>query len=479
MPGSQLVVNHRVALHGSAQHAAIGGSRVLYIANREGAVALKTDDDLRIERENARMTALGYIAYRPGSIPEPNAGHALFDACGVPERARIQRELRETSSAIITSVVSVRREDAESLGLTTKQDWERLLRSQWARYVEGLGIMEPQDVRWVAAFHVNQRNNLHVHVITWDGSGRLNSLLPRRRMAEANDVLRAHVLRPQREMLNLERTQARDELVSQIRNMELGRETFAQLRASLPAEGSLKHALLARHHPESAKAVDEAVRRIVASDPELGALLERHERAALGQARLKELTGDALEARSHAVKADLGRRLGNALISNVREKAPSPHVAAIESPRPTPKGKELLPTPLARRQAESIAEELSCCLSAKERAVLASGIARSVKSGAPLAKEAVSAARKAPAVKAAASADALASTVAANVAGIGALAGRAVGSEGGDAGEGALRWSLRATARALALAVHCARMQSTAPVLKPKQLHARKLKIGG
>ena len=184
VPGSQLVVNHRVALHGSAQHAAIGGSRVLYIANREGAVALKTDDDLRIERENARMTALGYIAYRPGSIPEPNAGRALFDACGVPERARIQRELRETSSAIITSVVSVRREDAESLGLTTKQDWERLLRSQWARYVEGLGIMEPQDVRWVAAFHVNQRNNLHVHVITWDGSGRLNSLLPRRRMAE-------------------------------------------------------------------------------------------------------------------------------------------------------------------------------------------------------------------------------------------------------------------------------------------------------
>lgn len=267
MPGSQLVVNHRVALRGSAQHAAIGGSRVLYIANREGAVALKTDDDLRIERENARMAELGYIAYRPGSVPEPSAGHALFDACGVPERARIQRELRETSSAIITSVVSVRREDAEVLGLTTKQNWERLLRSQWAKYMEGLGIMEPQDVRWVAAFHVNQRNNLHVHVITWDGSGRLNSLLPRRRMAEANDALRAHVLRPQREMLNLERTQARDELVSQIRNMELGRETFAQLRASLPAEGSLKHALLARHHPESAKAVDEAVRRIIASIP--------------------------------------------------------------------------------------------------------------------------------------------------------------------------------------------------------------------
>ena len=42
MPGSQLVINHRVAMCGSAQHAAISGTRVLYIANREGAVVLKT-----------------------------------------------------------------------------------------------------------------------------------------------------------------------------------------------------------------------------------------------------------------------------------------------------------------------------------------------------------------------------------------------------------------------------------------------------
>ena len=154
MPGSQLVINHRVAMRGSAQHAAISGTRVLYIANREGAVVLKTDDDLRIESENTRMAALNYISYRPGSVPEPNAGHALFDACGIPERARIRRELRETSSAIITSVVSVRREDAPALGLETKQAWERLLRSQWAKYVEGLQIMQVQDVRWVAAFHV-------------------------------------------------------------------------------------------------------------------------------------------------------------------------------------------------------------------------------------------------------------------------------------------------------------------------------------
>lgn len=87
MPGSKIVVNHRVMLSRSAHHSAIGGSRLLYIANRPGAVRVKSYDDLRIERENERMAKLGYIGFRPGSVPEPNGGHALFDAHGVPERA--------------------------------------------------------------------------------------------------------------------------------------------------------------------------------------------------------------------------------------------------------------------------------------------------------------------------------------------------------------------------------------------------------
>lgn len=479
MPGSQLVINHRVAMRGSAQHAAISGTRVLYIANREGAVVLKTDDDLRIESENTRMAALNYISYRPGSVPEPNAGHALFDACGIPERARIQRELRETSSAIITSVVSVRREDARALGLATKQDWERLLRSQWAKYVDSLGVMEPQDVRWVAAFHVNQENNLHVHVLTWDASGKLNSLLPRRRIAEANDALRAHALRPQREALSLERTQARDELVARVRGMELEQGALVSLRASLPAEGSLKHASLARRRPEAARAVDDAVGRIVASDPELRALQERYERAALGHARLKGLAGEALAAHLSAAESDLRRRLGNALIANVRGRSPSMGVPAARAARAAPGEEAPLAAPSARRQAAAIAEELSCCLTAKERDILAAGVVQGARAGAPLAKEPLSIARKVPAVKASIGAGELASAVAANGAGVCALAGRAVEGEPGDAGEEALRGSARSLALVLAFAIRCARMKSAPPAPKLRRLNAHKPKLGG
>ncbi len=50
--GSAVIVNNRVALSSTAACAAVGGSRLLYISNRPGAVKLKTGDDIRIEREN-------------------------------------------------------------------------------------------------------------------------------------------------------------------------------------------------------------------------------------------------------------------------------------------------------------------------------------------------------------------------------------------------------------------------------------------
>lgn len=68
MTGSSIIVNNRVALAGTASHAAVGATRLLYIANRPGAVKLKSEDDLRVERENALMAQLGYIGFRPGSV---------------------------------------------------------------------------------------------------------------------------------------------------------------------------------------------------------------------------------------------------------------------------------------------------------------------------------------------------------------------------------------------------------------------------
>lgn len=395
MPGSKVVVNHQVMLRGATSHGAVGRSRLLYIANRPGAVALKTDDDLRIERENERMAKLGYVAFRPGSVAEPNAGHALFDAHGVPVRAEIQRELKETESAIITSVVSVRREDAAELGLSTKQDWERLLRSQWPNYVESLGVMAPENVRWVAAYHIGDKSGIpHCHVFTWDASGQFDSLLPKQRMARANDDLRAFLLKPQREELSLVRTQARDELVSSMRNMQL---TDGQVRAiaqALPTEGSLKYAKLAKFHPDAVKPVDEAVAEALKSNADMAAVAKRYRAAVVEHGELKGLTGDALQAHIAAADADLRTRLGNAAIANVRNDLNiEPHLQreAVEIDLRT----EVPMLPSDRKAVQAIAEELESCLSPSERNSLIAGITQSAK-GEALPDESRSVLKKVP-----------------------------------------------------------------------------------
>ena len=447
MPGSKIVVNHRVMLSGSAAHGAIGGSRLLYIANRPGAVAMKSDDDLRIERENECMAKLGYVSYRPGSVPESNHGHALFDAWGVPERARIQRELKNTESAIITSVVTVRREDAEELGLTTKQDWERLLRSQWPRYVESLGLMEPQDIRWVAAYHVNQENNLHCHVFTWDESGRYNDLLPKQKMMRANDALRATVLKPQRDELSLARTQARDELVARMRGMGLDDTQRKALVEVMPHEGSLKYAKLARLHQEAAVEVDAVVRRAIEADARMQELRAGYEKAVLGYAELKGLEGAALEAYVSAARADLRTRLGNALISNVRNTESSSITDKPEIGVGLKTRVEL--DPPARKRARQLAEEVSSCLEADEVEGLSGTLLIAACYDEPLRANAL---RALPSLGG--EADGVKSTLSANALGTAMLIGQVLSDGGkGDYGDDAGRKALSLTARALGAAI--------------------------
>lgn len=97
MPGSKIVVNHRVMLSGSTGHGAIGGNRLLYIANRPGAVIMKSEDDLRIGRENERMAKLGYIGYRPGSGPSQTKA----TRCSMPAACRSVRGSSASSKARI------------------------------------------------------------------------------------------------------------------------------------------------------------------------------------------------------------------------------------------------------------------------------------------------------------------------------------------------------------------------------------------
>lgn len=317
MGNSAFILNHRVMSKSNPKHGAIGRSRLLYIANRPGVVIEKTQDQLVIEANTERMAKLGYIAYRPGADRNTKLHHGLFDQRGIPNRSKIAHELTHTDSAIVTSVLSVRREDAEALGLTTRQDWERLLRSQWSKHIEEMGIIAPENIRWVAAYHTNQVNNLHVHVFTWDDSGAFDSLIPKPALVKAHDAFCAAVLKPHQEQLNLARTQARDELLAQIKSFNFSDDQLQSVKDMLPEKGSLKYANLAKWHPEITDAINTIIRQSIQTRPELLTLQNQYCKAVYEYAQLKSLSGYQRELYIHVAEKDLQVRLGNAFISRI------------------------------------------------------------------------------------------------------------------------------------------------------------------
>jgi len=397
MAGSALVVNHQVMLSTAANHSAIGSSRLLYIANRQGAVTLKTEDDLRIAVENERMARLGYIEFRPGSVKELNAGHALFDQHGIPSRIALQKELTQTDSAIITTVVSVRREDAHALSLSTKQDWERLLRSNWNKHIEELDVISPENVRWCAALHVNQQNNIHVHVFSWDDSGEFNRLLPKKQLVAARENFVAQALKPHQQIHNLARTQARDNLMAALKDSDVfTKQMQEQVSQVLPETGSLKYASLVKKHPEARAAIDEAVTEVIHSDPELQNLCTQYRVVVAEHARLKSLTSTQLEAYTFAAERDLHTRVANTLIARTKAEVLMPSKDSNLSPND-----DLLILPKERKQLQAFTEELSSYLSPKEQRIMAANLKDAVAGKSVLMQEAIGAIKHLPSVKAA------------------------------------------------------------------------------
>lgn len=64
-----------------------------------------------------------------------------------------------------TVIISLRREDAESLGYNTGERWRDMLRTQTAAIAKNFKI-PIEDLKWYAAFH-NESHHLHVHLIVY------------------------------------------------------------------------------------------------------------------------------------------------------------------------------------------------------------------------------------------------------------------------------------------------------------------------
>lgn len=107
---------------------------------------------------------VGYIAKRPHV--EKQGSHGLFTQTdGVINLDTIAKTVAEHEGAVWTTVMSLRREDAEKLGYNNAKVWKDMLRGQSNKLAKAMGI-PLEDLRWYAAFH-NEGNHPHIHLVSY------------------------------------------------------------------------------------------------------------------------------------------------------------------------------------------------------------------------------------------------------------------------------------------------------------------------
>ncbi|MEE0968036.1 MAG: MobP3 family relaxase, partial [Clostridia bacterium] len=107
---------------------------------------------------------VGYIAMRPRV--EKQGAHGLFTQKDSEiNLAEIAKTVAEHEGAVWTTVMSLRREDAEKLGYDNAKAWRDLLRGQSNKLAKAMGI-PLADLRWYAAFH-NEGSHPHIHLVSY------------------------------------------------------------------------------------------------------------------------------------------------------------------------------------------------------------------------------------------------------------------------------------------------------------------------
>lgn len=122
--------------------------------------AIEENVDLIGKKENY----VGYIAKRPHV--EKQGSHGLFtQADGEIDLQEVAKTVAKHEGAVWTTIMSLRREDAEKLGFDNAKMWRDLLRGQSNKLAKAMGI-PLTDLRWYAAFH-NECNHPHIHLVSY------------------------------------------------------------------------------------------------------------------------------------------------------------------------------------------------------------------------------------------------------------------------------------------------------------------------
>lgn len=180
-------------------------AHINYIATRPGVDKELTEEDLVKDLDLGFSSDENYMKYiyeRPGS-------HGLF---GIeekqPDLKDVQDELRNHEGIVWRAVISMREDDAITLGYLEKEKWMQSLRSRMSEITKEMGISE-SNLKWVAAFH-KAKGHPHVHVVFWEKEPeRTKGVLSRYERINMKRILSREFYHEDRERLGRSKSQIR------------------------------------------------------------------------------------------------------------------------------------------------------------------------------------------------------------------------------------------------------------------------------
>lgn len=117
-----------------------------------------------VDRIGKKENYIGYIAMRPRV--EKSGTHGLFSYSDEPIKlSKVAKEVGNHDGVVWTTIISLRREDAEKLGYDNLPAWKTLLRSKSQDLANAMGI-PVTEMKWYAAFH-NESGHPHVHLVSY------------------------------------------------------------------------------------------------------------------------------------------------------------------------------------------------------------------------------------------------------------------------------------------------------------------------
>ena len=117
-----------------------------------------------VDRIGKKENYIGYIAMRPRV--EKSGAHGLFSYSDEHIKlSKVAKEVGNHDGIVWTTIISLRREDAEKLGYDNLPAWKTLLRAKSQDLANAMGV-PITEMKWYAAFH-NESGHPHVHLVSY------------------------------------------------------------------------------------------------------------------------------------------------------------------------------------------------------------------------------------------------------------------------------------------------------------------------